>query len=255
MSVQAITWAIEQDIRKPGAKLVLICAANYADRAGLCWPSQETLAKDASMGKRTVWGHLSWLEENGFIERTPRREGKERASDLIQLNLGNLNSPNRRVEEPSTRKKEGVELADSCNLNSQTSAKEPSLEPSENRQREGARARRATPLPLDWNYSGEDEAWALERWPAEVVEHETEKFVNHVRSNERERKDWSAEWRKWMLRVQVVDNKRPPKVLSAEEIDQHRCRLYRETGVWPTAWGEMPSDLAKPSRKEPKDAE
>ena len=36
MSVQAITWAIEQDVKPAGAKLPVL--ANYANDQQQCWP-------------------------------------------------------------------------------------------------------------------------------------------------------------------------------------------------------------------------
>lgn len=89
MSVQAIAWAFEQYVPQPGAKLVLLALANFANEQGLCWPSQATIAELTSQGVRTVRGHLATLEEMGLIARQARiREDGTYASDAYQLLMG-----------------------------------------------------------------------------------------------------------------------------------------------------------------------
>src|SRR5690606_21892293 len=89
MSVQAIAWAFEQYVPQPGAKLVLLALANFANEQGLCWPSQATIAELTSQGVRTVRRHLATLEEMGLIARQARiREDGTYASDAYQLLMG-----------------------------------------------------------------------------------------------------------------------------------------------------------------------
>jgi hypothetical protein len=45
MSWQATAWAEKQVTGSPARKVLLLVLANYADEDGICWPSQETLAK------------------------------------------------------------------------------------------------------------------------------------------------------------------------------------------------------------------
>jgi len=88
MSVQAITWAIEQDVGVPAQKLILICLANYADKTGVCWPGQKALAEDASMTERSVRTHIKALEAAGLISRQERRRADQtRTSDQYTLNI------------------------------------------------------------------------------------------------------------------------------------------------------------------------
>ena len=87
MSVQAIAWAIEQELT-PGAKLTLILLANRADEEGHCWSSQERLAQDGGQGVSTVRRHLFDLEAAGLIERTRRRRRDGTwSSDDIRLSV------------------------------------------------------------------------------------------------------------------------------------------------------------------------
>lgn len=73
MSVQAITWALNVEVKSAAHKAVLIVIANYADADGFCWPSQKTVAKQAACSERTVRNVLSDLEDAGIIARTERR--------------------------------------------------------------------------------------------------------------------------------------------------------------------------------------
>src|SRR5690606_24694259 len=89
MSVQAIAWAFEQYVPQPGAKLVLLALANFANEHGVCWPSQETISELTSQGVRTVRRHLATLEEMGMIARQARiREDGTYASDAYHLLMG-----------------------------------------------------------------------------------------------------------------------------------------------------------------------
>ncbi len=91
MSVYAITWAKKQVIPSSTAKLVLLCLADYADEHGCCWPSQRTLAVDASLCERTVRRQLNYLEKAGVLSRRKRtRPDGTRASDVCYLALTNI---------------------------------------------------------------------------------------------------------------------------------------------------------------------
>ena len=98
MSVKAINWAIERDLR-PGPKLVLIVLANFADAEGFCYPSQATLARLTCQTERSVRSHLATLEAAGLIvrPRTQRRAyGGIFGTDSYQLQIGRLAEGDRR---------------------------------------------------------------------------------------------------------------------------------------------------------------
>lgn len=71
MSVQAVTWAIEQQIVKDApARHVLLCLANYADHIGsAAFPSTKTLSNNTGLSERTVRTKLDLLERTGVIAR------------------------------------------------------------------------------------------------------------------------------------------------------------------------------------------
>lgn len=69
MSVQAMAWAIGQDIvSDPVARHVLLCLANYADASGgSAFPSVARLCADTGLSESTVRRRLSMLVSLGVI--------------------------------------------------------------------------------------------------------------------------------------------------------------------------------------------
>lgn len=85
MSVQAITWAFEQDL-DCGHKFVLVALANYADEEARCWPSQDKLAKQCGLSRQRVNVILGDLEEFGLIGIIPQtRDNGSTRSNVYQL--------------------------------------------------------------------------------------------------------------------------------------------------------------------------
>lgn len=74
MSFQAVTWAIEVRVGDPILKNLLIAICHHADRENWsCWPSQDTLAYETEVSKRTIQRKLEELQERGFIRIEKRR--------------------------------------------------------------------------------------------------------------------------------------------------------------------------------------
>jgi hypothetical protein len=78
MSVDALSWAKKQRAGSPAAKCVLMILADYADEHGVCWPSQETLARESEQSVDSVQRQLKALERIPLIVRNGRglRNGK-----------------------------------------------------------------------------------------------------------------------------------------------------------------------------------
>lgn len=77
MSVQAITWAYDQQTGSLARKAVLLALANcHNHHTGLCCPKVDTLAAEVEASEKTVRRALADLEELGMIERE-----RERRSD------------------------------------------------------------------------------------------------------------------------------------------------------------------------------
>jgi hypothetical protein len=90
MSVQAITWAIEQNVQPAGAKLLLIVLANYTNERRQCWPSKATLAADCSMSNSSVCKYLADLQAAGMISIARRVEEGLHKSSIITLHIGGV---------------------------------------------------------------------------------------------------------------------------------------------------------------------
>ena len=85
MSIKAVSWALEQYVSDPVAKLVLIGIADrYNDERGYAWPSVAWLSKAASVSDRTVRRKLRLLEDQGFLATTIQTGG----TSHYKLNVG-----------------------------------------------------------------------------------------------------------------------------------------------------------------------
>lgn len=83
MSVQAITWVLEEAVDlRPHLVATLIGLANHADGTGQgAYPSQATLARYARKTPRGVRNDLAQLEADGLIERGDQRLVQHIAAD------------------------------------------------------------------------------------------------------------------------------------------------------------------------------
>jgi hypothetical protein len=88
MSVDALSWAKKQRTGSPAAKCTLMMLADYANEHGVCWPSQETLARETEQSVDSVQRQLKALEALRLIERSGRglRNGR-RAVTLYSLSM------------------------------------------------------------------------------------------------------------------------------------------------------------------------
>lgn len=84
MSVQAITWALDQSCATATEKAVLLVVANYVGPDGTTFVGQETISEQACCSIKTVERALAAFEKAGWIERERRhRKDGSRTSDLI----------------------------------------------------------------------------------------------------------------------------------------------------------------------------
>lgn len=85
MSLQALTWALEQDLPS-SEKLVLISICNYVgNESGEAWPSHSTIARIAGISDRTVRRCLIQLKSKGLIDWTQRKNGDAMTSNLYKV--------------------------------------------------------------------------------------------------------------------------------------------------------------------------
>lgn len=75
MSIQAVSWALSQDLAGSSTKFVLVCLANYADQRGICYPSQAQLCDDTGQDRKTVQLNIARLIRAGLLRDTGQRIG------------------------------------------------------------------------------------------------------------------------------------------------------------------------------------
>jgi hypothetical protein len=91
MSVQAMSWVIENSIHKSGDLVVLLMIANHArSDGGGSWPSIETLARESRMQRRQVQRCVRRLELSGELVTT--RGGGPGGANMYSLPMvGSVN--------------------------------------------------------------------------------------------------------------------------------------------------------------------
>jgi DNA-binding transcriptional regulator YhcF (GntR family) len=67
MSIQALSWCVNQKCDTTTTKLILFILSNYADENQSCYPSEKHIAKLAGVSDRTVRRSLRYLEDFGLL--------------------------------------------------------------------------------------------------------------------------------------------------------------------------------------------
>lgn len=116
MSVEAMTWAYEQNVDSALAKFILITLANHAHPDGVTFVGQAFLAERCSLSVRSVRKQEAYLDSLDLIGRLQRaRENGSRTSDWIVLGpgMGRRRAPMRAPDpdEYRGRDRKVVELA------------------------------------------------------------------------------------------------------------------------------------------------
>lgn len=103
MSVEAITWALKQDVKPSGTKFVLVAIANCADgKDGIAWPSVAYLAEATGQDRKTVLAGIARLMETGYIRDTGERRGLTKQVIVYQLPEFETFSPKQSQKRDST---------------------------------------------------------------------------------------------------------------------------------------------------------
>lgn len=77
MTIQALSWVLEESVAEGSGRLVLIVLANHYSRAGICFVSYETIAREARIARSTAIKVVGELEAAGHIEvRRVERPGR-----------------------------------------------------------------------------------------------------------------------------------------------------------------------------------
>lgn len=70
MSIQWLSWVFDSVDIGGSQRLVLLSLANHADDRGICWPSIDTVAKEARLSRRRVEEAIRGLVGTGIVKRT-----------------------------------------------------------------------------------------------------------------------------------------------------------------------------------------
>jgi hypothetical protein len=86
MSIKAISWVFNQDIRPSALKFVLLALAdNVGDDTGTVWPSLSVISQKTSQDRKTVISAIDELERLGFLLDTGKRTGATRQVKIYQM--------------------------------------------------------------------------------------------------------------------------------------------------------------------------
>ncbi len=143
MSIQAVAWVLDQLIRDPWKKLIMISLANHADHTtGECWPSMRLIAKEASCRRETVQRKLPELETDGLIQIIKADKGDRRRVHTYRLlmpgvcashahQIGPMDRASRSdlMCVPVTRGCDSAVTTKNHHMNHHTKSLSPSLEP------------------------------------------------------------------------------------------------------------------------------
>ncbi len=189
MSIEAVSWALKQDLA-PSEKLVLVSLADHHNRGtGLCIPSQSSIGEQTCMSVRTVQRHLKSLESQGLIKRSARfrPEGRGRTSDSYILQGDNLTP--RSVQGDKTRRTKATKQDDQHDTG---------VVAITGREPEGNYSRRKTGVPSGWSPPDELIQQLQQKFPRIVASEQVDTFLDYHRSKGSKFVDWDAAFRNWV---------------------------------------------------------
>lgn len=217
MSVRLIANVLDNVHGLPhGAKLLLLCLADYADDKGRCWPSFQSVAERSDMSRRHVIRTVQELETLGFLSRAEERPYKPtvyqlhiptsdthvtRSSDAhvtsdtddtSDTHVTTLVTPTSLGSDAHVTSTSDIAMSPNPSIRT---TKEPSKEPPEL-----SRAKRPHRLPDDFTVTDELRTWARGKGMSDTqIDFETEKFETYWRGSGKAKSNWAQAWRNWML--------------------------------------------------------
>lgn len=250
MSHQAVAWAIEVRAGDPTLKILLMAICHHADReTWACWPSQELLAFETEVSKRTIQRKLEELQTLGFIRIEKRRKiGGAQDNSMITVvgrQIVTLSPP---VDK--------IGLTGGQNPGLQVDNTSPPISKQSEQEEQSLKSKKGTRIPPDWQLTSDlgnyGRSKGLHR---REVEAEAEKFKNYWTAKPGAagvKLDWAATWRNWIIsaasRLGRVPPGDPPANAPAapEEFDrttwENLGRIYSSTNNWHRQWGPEPGE-------------
>jgi DNA-binding transcriptional MocR family regulator len=208
MSFQAVAWAIEVRVGDPILKNLLMAICHHADRENWsCWPSQDLLAYETEVSKRTIQRKLEELEERGFIRIEKRRnlDGTQ-ANSILTVTGGQAVTLQPPVDKNGLTggQKPGVPGDNTC----------PPVKKQEEQEEQSLFAplpkKKRQTIPKTYPMTDSHKKYATDRGLAETyAQNVFENFKNHHTAKGTLMLDWDAAWRTWVGN-EIKFSRRPP---------------------------------------------
>ncbi|MDT0355664.1 helix-turn-helix domain-containing protein [Herbaspirillum huttiense F1] len=90
MSIEAMQWAFQQDIKPASMKFVLVSLGDNAQHDGMAWPSIAALCEKTGLDRKTVISALNRLEQAGFLSDSGKRTGSTGQVKVYRFNFDRL---------------------------------------------------------------------------------------------------------------------------------------------------------------------
>ncbi|QCG95199.1 helix-turn-helix domain-containing protein [Azospirillum sp. TSA2s] len=193
-------WLDHPDLDADGLA-VLAALSTYADEAGVCWPSQATLADKLKRSRPTVNRILGRLEALGLVGIEHRRSANGgRLSCRYRLALIAANAPEEKATDGAGVDSPADSAADSpCSAASHEQPEPEQIPDTLHRRADEGKASVAGAVPQDWTPPTTDREWAVSRFPDLDVDGHAERFVQQCRAHGYRYRDPAAAWRSWLL--------------------------------------------------------
>lgn len=207
-------WLDHPDLDADGFA-VLAALSTYADEAGVCWPSQATLAAKLKRSRPTVNRILSRLEAVGLVtieHRSSATGGRLTCRYRLRLTpdggVPAVDNPDSSAHIPcppaSQEQLQPEQTPDSLQgreRDGQSAAGQSAAERSADGETTRKRTHPATEVPADWQPDAADRAWTAERFPGQPIDLDAhaELFVRRCQAHGYRYRDISAAWRAWLL--------------------------------------------------------
>lgn len=207
-------WLDHPDLDADGLA-VLAALSTYADEAGVCWPSQATLAGKLKRSRPTVNRILGRLEALGLVTIEHRRSASGgRLSCRYRLALTVAGTVAGTAGDAAGMDIPDDSQADSPCPSASHEQPEPEQIPDTLQGRAGrdpaaARQVAAQEVAEDWTPSDADRHWAASRFPGVDPDRHAERFVQQCRAHGYRYRNVTAAWRCWLLQDMARMERQP----------------------------------------------
>jgi hypothetical protein len=92
LSIEAMQWAFNQDIKPSSVKFVLVSLGDNAQADGLAWPSIAALCQKTGQDRKTVISALDRLEAMGYLADSGKRTGNTGQIKVYKFNFARANN-------------------------------------------------------------------------------------------------------------------------------------------------------------------